>query len=358
LEMRCLYVILFIFGVVFADESIKTISYNQCVEKNSIYDQSNCRFFSSYYASVNVIGGGKHTQELDFVGNPDDPILIIDDNSIGATTCPDGVSCTNLVPPVKISIVRSPLPDSTMRVIPGGNISFGFAYALSQDTDITKSGLPYAYQIFELPPGSTAGSNCQLLSPSQITWGNLNPAAGVTQPNCGAGSVGGINLRGSCGNPSMAPPPTGWLTDNNGQVVDQCSEICCGNNQTIRIRQLAPYCYAYKASTTPILVVDFLIVIESSQIPGGNVTIPIFGSVNVGESIVVESNGVRVTVVANQQIPTDLLENKVSNGWLIFCGDDPSSAIPDETTPVSNISGIGSFYQPADYMAYYGDQTI
>lgn len=352
-----LWILFFIFGVIYADESIKTISYNQCVEKNSIYDQSNCRFFSSYYASVNVIGGGNHTQELDFVGNPDDPILIINDNSIGATSCPDGVACTNLVPPVKISIVRSPLPDSSMKVIPGGNISFGFAYALSQDTDITKSGLPYAYQIFEAAPGSTAGSNCQLLNSSTITWDIMNSAAGQTQPNCGVGFLNAVDLRGTCGNPSMAPAPTGWLTDNNGQVVDQCTEICCGDSQTVRIRQLAPYCYAYKASSVPILVVDFLIVIESSQLPGGNVTIPIFGSVNIGESIIVESNGVRVTVVANQQIPTNLLENTVSNGWLIFCGDDPNSAIPDETSPVSNISGIEWFYQPADYMPYYGDQT-
>lgn len=352
------FIILSLFnGLLHADESIKTVSYNQCFEKNSIFDQSNCRFFTSYFASVNVVGGGNHTQLINFVGNVDEPIVVIDDNSVGAITCPDGLACTNLDPPVKISIVRSPIPFSNLQVIPGGNISFGFAYALTQDTGITKSGLPYAYQIYEEIPGSSFQSQCASASPTDITWDFLDTTPDTQQPNCGVGLLSDVDLRGSCGSPSLAPLPTGWLTDNNGQVVNQCTEICCGNSQTVRIRQLAPYCYAYKASTTPILVVDFLIVIESDQLPGGNVTIPIYGSVNIGESIVVESNGIRITVVANQQIPTSLLENTVSNGWLIFCGNNSDSAIPNEASPVDDITQLEWFYQPANYIPYYSDET-
>ena len=346
---------LYLFNTFICDESIKSVGYNQCIEKNSIFDQSHCRYFSSYYASVNVVGGGNHSQLINYVGNVYDPILVINDNADGATTCPDGVACTNLNPPITISIVRSPIPFSSLQVIPGGNISFGFAYSLTQDTEITKSGLPYAYQVYQGFVNSSANSNC--FNTYNYNYLTLQPNS--QQPNCNVGTLNQIDLRGSCGNPSLAPPPTGWLTDNDGKIYTgtQCTELCCGNISNIRVRQLAPYCYAYKASPTPVLVVDFLIVIQSTQLPSGNLTIPIYGSINVGDALNIESNGVRITVQSNQQIPTNLLENTVSNGWIYFCGDNPDDAIPNEFSPVTNIENITWFFQPANYKPYYFDQT-
>lgn len=348
-----IFIIFLFFWCIQADDSIKTISYSTCTEPDSFFNSLNCQYFTSYFASVDVIGGGSHTQVLDFVGNPVETTLLINDKIDGATVCPDGVGCTNLNPEIKISIVRSPLPNSTMKVIPGSNISFGLAYSLTLDTDVTKSGLPYAYQIFEdtvanLATTTTCGSNVA----TEITFQQQIPGSD-TQPNCGVGST--IDLRGTCG--ALAPEPTGWLDDNSGNPNYQCNEICCGDSESVRIRQVAPYCYAYKASGIPILVVDFLIVIESSAVSGGNVSIPVYGSINIGDSIDVESNGVRVTVLASNTIPTNLLENTVSNGWVIFCGSDPTSAIPDEISPVSNVSTVPWFFQPSDYAPYYGDQT-
>jgi hypothetical protein len=345
--------IFFIFlTAIHADDSIKTISYTTCTEPYSFFNSNNCQFYTSFFATVAVIGGGEHSQLINVVANSIDKTVTITDNDVGAVSCPAGVACTILDPPVTVSIIRSPIPDSTMRVIPGGNTSFGFAYALTLDTDVTKSGLPYAYQIDEQDASTAPGSVCLSNDPSTISIDQVDPS--VLQSQCGVGS---IDLRGTCGSPSLAPLPSGWLTDNNGNPINQCAEICCGTDNSVRIRQVAPYCYAYKVTAIPILVVDFIIRIESATISGGKLDVPVYGSLNVGDSITIDSNGVRITVVASQNIPTNLLENTIANGWIIVCGNDPDSAIPNEATPVSNITSIDWFFQPLDYTPYYGDQT-
>jgi hypothetical protein len=338
-----------------ADNSIKTISYTPCTEADSFFNSNNCQYYSSFFANVNVIGGGMHEQEINFVANPTDQTLVITNNNVGAISCPGGVGCADLNPPITISVIRSPLPSSSMRVIPGGNISFGFAYALTLDTEVTKSGMPYAYQIYEADTASAPGSSCAFNNPSLIVGGSVNPS--ILQANCGVGDLSSVDLMNTCGNPSLAPSPTGWLTDNGGNSIYQCEEICCGQTESVRIRQLAPYCYAYRASGIPVLVVDFLIRVESPTISGGMLDIPIFGSINIGDAITVTSNGVRVTVTASQLIPTNLLESTISSGWVVVCGEDPNSALPNELAPTSDISNVSWFFQPSDYIPYYGDQT-
>ena len=355
------FILLFcIFSVIslgIADESIKTISYTPCIEVASIFNSLKCQYFTSYFANIDVIGGGSFTQELDVVGNPVERTLDIPDNVIGATTCPEGVGCTNLDPPVTVSFVRSPIPISQFNVLPGAGISFGLAYALTQDTQATKSGLPYAYQIYAANPGG-ALTNC----PNYATTMNIPILSSLAnnqamQPDCGTGPIGSVDLRNTCGMPSLAPAPSGWLSDNNGQPLQQCMEMCCGNSNptSIRVRQLAPTCFLFRVNPVPVAVVDFLVEVTSSVT--GTITVPIYGAVTIQEPIVINQNGLRITINSNVRIPPTALQNKIQNGWVIACGDDPDSALPDEITPVTDIEDINWFFQPSDYTPYYADAT-
>jgi len=343
--------------IVNSDESIKTISYNPCIEYQSIFNSLNCQYFSSFFANIDVIGGGSFTQQLNVVANPVERILDISDNNIGAVTCPEGVGCTNLIPPIKISFVRSPIPDSPYNILPGAGISFGLAYALTQDTSITKSGLPYVYQIYAQNPGvgnTSCGSySTTTMIPILSTLSNSQ----ATQPDCGTGPLDNINFLGTCGGSSKAPFPTGWLSDNNGQPLQQCTELCCGggNTTSIRVRQLAPYCFLFRVNPVPVAVIDLLVQIESPVT--GTITVPIYGTVSLQEPIVISQNGIRITINSNVRIPPTALQNKIQNGWIVVCGDDPESALPDESKPVTNIENITWFFQPPEYTPYYKDDT-
>ena len=348
---------LFTIGICFADESIKTISYTPCIEVASIYNSLKCQYFTSFFANIDVIGGGSFSQELDVVGNPVERTLDIPDNNIGAIQCPEGVGCTNLDPPVTVSFVRSPIPDSQFNVLPGAGISFGLAYALTQDTQATKSGLPYAYQIYAADPGAglTDCPNYATITDIPILSSLDNTQA--MQPDCGTGPIGSVDLRNTCGNPSLAPLPTGWLSDNNGQPLQQCMEMCCGNSDptSIRVRQLAPTCFLFRVNPVPVAVVDFLVEVTSSIT--GTIIVPIYGAVTIQEPIVINQNGLRITINSNVRIPPTALQNKVQNGWIFACGDDPDSALPDETQPVTDIADINWAFQPSDYTPYYSDAT-
>ncbi|MDE2026365.1 MAG: hypothetical protein KGJ07_07765 [Patescibacteria group bacterium] len=339
------------------DESVLSVAYTQCSEAFSIYNNQNCEYFSTFIANIDVIGGGSFVQEIDFVGNPVERTLDITNNDIGAIDCPEGVGCTNLVPPITVSFVRSPIPQSQYNVIPNSQISFALAYSLTQDTSVTKSGLPYVYQIYAADPGA-GNTNCGSYStttdiPILSSLSNIQ----AVQADCGTGPLNAIDFRGTCGAGFLSPYPTGWLSDNDANPLQQCYEICCGgsNSTSIRVRQLGPYCYLYKVNPVPIAVVDFIIEINSPAT--GPISIPIYGSVSLQTPIVIPEYGLRVTLKSSVKIPPTAIQNKIQNGWVVVCGEDPNSALPNEISPVQNINNISWFYQPSDYGPYYYDAT-
>lgn len=348
---------LILIASVAADQSVLSVAYTDCSEVYSIFNSQNCEYFSTFIAEIDVIGGGSFTQEIDFVSNPIERTLDIVDNDIGAIHCPEGVACTNLVPPIKVSFVRSPIPQSPYNVIPNSQISFALAYSLTQDTSITKSGLPYVYQVYKDTPGAGLSNCATFATTTEIPILSSLSNAQAMQADCGTGPLGSIDFEGTCGGASLAPYPTGWLSDNNGQPLQQCYELCCGGSSgvSIRVRQLGPYCYLYKVNPVPIAVVDFLIQIISPVT--GTITIPIYGSVSLQTPIIVQQNGIRVTLKSTVRLPPTAIQNKIQNGWVVVCGDDPNSALPNEISPVTNINNLSWFFMPSDYGPYYYDAT-
>lgn len=356
----CMIILSFsLLSFISCDKSIQTISFNPCNEKasNSIFQITDCQYFTRYTSSINIAGGGNFSQELKIVGNPGGTTLNIDSNgNVGALSCPPGQSCSTLEPPVTIKFVRSPLPSGMQTILPGSNISFGLAFPLALLSQQSGTGIPYSYEVFV----STLG--CESFSSSVPCTNPFFQYAqdfNQVQPSCGATPLPTASqLLGTCGN--LADNPTGYLSDGFGT---SCYELCCcsGSNLTsVKIRSLSPKCWMFQAGN-PTIVTDIGILIESAQIPAGlnPLLIPLYAQVSANSNPIINSSypyaRAMIQGIKDTTKYTSAFSNKVASGRFMFCSDEPTAfqGIPNEDTPVSNMLNLKWWYLPQPYQSFY-----
>lgn len=360
--LACALALLFA-AAAFGDKSFQTRGFFPCAEQQPPFDSSTCNHFTQYAAFVDLIGGGSSVQVLKLVGNSADPLINLVQNEDGTIVCPDGFGCTLLdQSETTIAVIRSPLPPGVPQVLPGDDVSIGFYWRLTRNNNLSPDNrLPYAYQVANCS-GYRPFSTCEDLG-DQVQYVEYNPfeadaSIEIDEPECGAQCFGDVDLRGTCG--PMVPEPSGWLSDSDGK----CSEICCDSSNSVKIRQLGPFCYMFSAQGPPKIAVDFAVTVQNDAIGPDPVVVPVYG-ISDPQSLFVNQTGVRVRILS---LIDDLerFDNanafSVVHGSIVMCANQTSESgtpiFPDEVDgPVANVSDIDWFFVPSTYIPFYRDAT-
>lgn len=361
-----------------ADTSFQTRAHYPCEESEPPFDSSSCTMYTQYAALVDLIGGGAATQLIKVVGSRTTPLVNLVRHEDGTIVCPPGTACVPVdVPDLKVSIIRSPLPKGMPRIMPHGGVSLGFYWKLTRNNHYSPDyRIPYAYKVAKCS-GAAPHSTCyNSTTRNNVRFHTFDPFDSstneyVNEPACAAScDSAGYDMRGTCG--TNVPSPTGYLSDSDGR----CSELCCGNTTSVKVRQLAPYCYVMSAAAAaPGIAVDFAVTVESAALGLKPIVVPVYG-VSDPQSIFVNERGVRVRILSLvhelERFDHDAAFSVV-HGSVVVCptnytrragtsgnGDHLPGAplFPNEVGgPVANVSDIDWFYMPSAYVPFYRDAT-
>lgn len=350
------------------DRSFQTQGFFQCSEKEPPFDSNTCNQFTQYAAFVDLVGGGSSVKVLKLVGNSAMPLINLEQYDNGTVSCPPGFGCTFLEnSQTTVSVVRSPLPAGIPTVLPGDDVSIGFYWKLTRNNNLSPDNrLPYAYQVANCS-GSRPFSTCEDY-PNSVRYVEYNPfevdeSIDINEPGCGAQCFGDVDLRGTCG--PMVPDPNGWLSDSDGK----CSEICCDTSNSIKVRQLGPYCYSFSAQGPPKIAVDFAVTVQNDAIGPDPIIVPVYGMTD-PQSLFVNETGVRVRILS---LIDDLerFDNanafSVVHGSIVMCVNETTAGVgsvpgrpifPNEVDgPVANVTDMQWFFVPSTYLPFYRDAT-
>lgn len=413
----CVYlvyvVVILMSNEVKSDKSWRTLAYSKCTEKRAPFRSTDCNYYTSYTAIVDLIGGGSTTQNIEVVGNQENRVIDLINYPDGGIKCgvQPGTTCTPLTESSKtsISVVRSPLPPGVPRVLEGSNTSLAFYWQLSRSEYTPNNGLPLFYGVFkdynyedypELPEATASPdygdyqftkNACSSINPETVELVDLSDIENqggqdIKEPLCSVRDLGSpVNSSTQFYGTEETSFYSGY-TNISKQILDgcrspegnfrcenkekslimddvdgTCTAICCGDRSSIRVRPVGPQCYLYTIEPKASIAVDFAVVVNN-ELLGGDVVIPIYGILNPGSgSIVVEDKGIRVTVKSVKEgFPrlSNLDAFQVSSGEIVSCGDwnkkpeDDNSQCPDTQWKNAFPNQIDGPYGPSSNMTW------
>jgi hypothetical protein len=353
--------------LVTGDRGTQTRAFIKCTEptsSNTDFASNDCNFYTQYQAQVDLIGGGESTATISILGNPGETVINLLEYPNATTVCPQGFACTPTMPDdTLISVIRSPIPSGIPVILPGGAVSLGIAFPLNRYSSTPNNGLPYSYQIATLP-SSDPTSQCATLGDatgSVTIQDTITTTPGTGEPSCGVSAIPlATELNGTCGGvTSLAPNPVNHLQDGDGK----CRELCCGQDTSVRVRQLGLQCYQFYADQ-PLLAVDLAVRVKNSNTPENGTILSIFGTLSPNQIVTSSTPGAHGVRARIQSVKSEILRfgsamqavAAVQSSAIIACSNNWAN-VPDESAPVSDVAELEWFYMPTPYLKYYEDGT-